>query len=467
MTDVRWLRGGLGAALVLGALWPAGASAHERSEPVPLRIRQAERALGTHIRYRQAFHHILRTRRPPQLGAPGIVLATEKAAIDRSDAPSAKQLLRRLHDEARQFATYRSWIRRRHDEMRPTFVSHTARYDGARGDSLSVVYSAYARGCRADEDAYDQGWRALLRLRQTLGEMVATYRPTHVLVVCMGWRVDQHEGIHDTAKVLERMRRAARAEAHGDFRPLVAMITWPSNWAWGPLGEVASYFTKANDADEVGMLWVNLLVHRVIAPVTKRAQLPVVAIGHSFGARILTRALVSRPLIDCSEQCQRDSPVDLMIALQGAFDFERFVPGEGMEGAPYSRLPYTSGTQWVLTYSGRDYANMVSRAVTGSLHVGSRLAWWRSARYPCLVERARVNCDGSSWHSLNPAGPPGRKRVLYLDATRVLPGHSAIFTPGVGRLLMAAIRRFAPAGSPPGTVPGIGRPPREDLSGHR
>ncbi|EOV8180916.1 hypothetical protein ACOIQQ_005466, partial [Raoultella planticola] len=41
-----------------------------------------------------------------------------------------------------------------------------------------------------------------------------------------------------------------------DFRPLVIGITWPSYWSTG-LVNVVSYPNKANDADELGLIWLN------------------------------------------------------------------------------------------------------------------------------------------------------------------------------------------------------------------
>lgn len=68
-----------------------------------------------------------------------------------------------------------------------------------------------------------------------------------------------------------------------------------------------------------------------------------ILIGHSFGARVITRAIFSNGLIDppkvnkeSSETHQKNTcDVDLVIGLQGAFSINRFIPGEGEEGSPY------------------------------------------------------------------------------------------------------------------------------------
>ena len=42
----------------------------------------------------------------------------------------------------------------------------------------------------------------------------------------------------------------------------------------------------AKDADEVGALWINVLLQRVVAPVKREVGARVVVIGHSFGAAV-------------------------------------------------------------------------------------------------------------------------------------------------------------------------------------
>ena len=61
-----------------------------------------------------------------------------------------------------------------------------------------------------------------------------------------------------------------------------------------------SYSTKADDADEIGLTLVNYLMHDVIlaavGEVNEEEGLDVktVAVGHSLGSRIQTRALFSK-----------------------------------------------------------------------------------------------------------------------------------------------------------------------------
>jgi hypothetical protein len=68
-----------------------------------------------------------------------------------------------------------------------------------------------------------------------------------------------------------------------------------------------------------------------------------ILIGHSFGARVITRAIFSNGLIN-PPKVNKESPethqknmydIDLVFGLQGAFSINRFIPGEGEERSPY------------------------------------------------------------------------------------------------------------------------------------
>ena len=86
------------------------------------------------------------------------------------------------------------------------------------------------------------------------------------------------------------------------------------------------------------------------------AKLPVIAIGHSFGARAMTRALFSSPLIN--DEKMVTSPVNLAVSLQGAMSINRFFPSLGNEGAPYRDYVSLVNTKIVLTASRFDSAGL-------------------------------------------------------------------------------------------------------------
>ena len=431
----------LAVGLVLFGIQPLSAGDGRPAPGCRPAFLTAERRLGTQFPFARGNHEILRTSRPIGLGFPGLLVGIEKAWGDCIAAPSGAARRRRLNDEAPHFHCYRTWLQARLDDAAPTFVSHTVRFDGARGCSVQPLYSVYDRGPFGDRDAYVRGRNALRRLRGALRTMLATYRPTHVVVAVMGWQTSQFEAMRQTHTVLCNMQRSSCDRAA--FRPLLVMVTWPASWPGGLPGHLLSYFTKANDADEVGLLWVNALLHDVVGPEVEASGVPLVALGFSFGSRVLTRAIVSRPLLDPKQRCQVRTPVDLVLALQGAWDVDRLIPGDAAEGAPYARLAYTGGAKWVLTQSRGDWANLAVRFITASRHAGGPFGWARARRHPHLFERRRVSRCGT-WRPGDAPCPQGRQRVMYLDATCVIDSHTDIETQPVGRMLMQAVQRYAP-----------------------
>ncbi len=97
----------------------------------------------------------------------------------------------------------------------------------------------------------------------------------------------------------------------GRFRPLVIGFTWPSvwfgienNWLKKNTAFISSYFTKQDDADEIGFTIANWVIHNVVLKAKDEVKEyceskgkgdlspEVITIGHSMGARILARAIV-------------------------------------------------------------------------------------------------------------------------------------------------------------------------------
>ncbi|WP_249324715.1 hypothetical protein [Enterobacter mori] len=206
---------------------------------------------------------------------------------------------------------------------------------------------------------------------------------SHILIIVMGWNTSQSDAIRNfnditgniiTASLeqqddvkenpssstsnmlIPRVRVIKSFEKNNlPFRPLVIGITWPSYWSTR-LDNVASYPNKANDADELGLIWLNKIINQTIPESMSESgiKLPVIAIGHSFGARAMTRALFSSPLI--KNDTTVSSPVNLAVSLQGAMSINRFFPGLSEEGAPYRDYMRLSNTKLVLTASKFDSA---------------------------------------------------------------------------------------------------------------
>lgn len=95
-----------------------------------------------------------------------------------------------------------------------------------------------------------------------------------------------------------------------------------------------SYRTKANDADEVGLSWLGAILDKGLADISD--SIPIVVIGHSFGARASSMAVCAGPVIyEQSGIIEKRKRVDKLISLQGAYTVHRFIGAGGDEKAYY------------------------------------------------------------------------------------------------------------------------------------
>ncbi|MCU8819163.1 MULTISPECIES: alpha/beta hydrolase [Klebsiella] len=285
-------------------------------------------------------------------------------------------------------------------------------------NNYCFVYNAYISKYLADKSGRDltkvNGWEAckfssaiedgknaklssfyknsdmgLAALKDNLKHDLKTGSYSHILIIVMGWNTSQSEAVRNFNDIagniitasLEQVKKnkvnhsakpntmvVPRSLAIGPresqdnsiFRPLIIGITWPSYWSTGQLN-VISYTDKANDADELGIIWLNKIINNIIPESLSESgvKLPVIAIGHSFGARAMTRALFSSPFIKNDKMVT--SPVSLAVSLQGAMSINRFFPKLGIEGAPYRDYSKLTNTKIVLTASKFDSAVTIAK----------------------------------------------------------------------------------------------------------
>lgn len=340
------------------------------------------------------------------------------------------------------------------DQFKPSYVSHIASF--APGREACFVYNSFSasRACSTGTAAVDArarpvdaGWQALEGMQGELSARVQALKPTHIITFVMGWNTEQWEALQNFRELRLHLEAAAQERADTVFRPLYLGITWPSTGQ--PTIPGSDYPAKSGDADEIGMSWANVLLNRVLAPVKRATGVRVVVVGHSFGARMTSRAAFSAPLLG-----ERIEPVvDLLIGLQGAYSFQRYVASEetgspeGIEGAPYADFRRFVGKA-VLTAARGDEA--VKAAGHGPFFVGSSEVFERtkSASLAPLFEHRVAAADGSvATHGCD------RSRLLYVDASAVIKvaqphsmggTHSDIFKPQIGRFIHQMIRDCAP-----------------------
>ncbi|WP_442964133.1 alpha/beta hydrolase [Pseudomonas sp. NMI760_13] len=360
---------------------------------------------------------------------------------------------------------------------------------------------------------YQESARALRSLEQNLTRDLTGSRYTHVVVVVMGWNTAQDEAIRNINDITGNLMAAAYEVGQAQkaplnqakalqsnqifqptgekgiyttpktdvldtarFRPLVIGVTWPSFWS-NSVTNFFSYGNKANDADEIGLTWLNMLVNQSVpnALAASKSKAKVVTIGHSFGARAMMRALFSSPAL-VPQQAYPQSHVDLAVGLQGAVSINRFTVGDGKEGAPYRDFAKLQNTHIALTASEHDGAAGgpvfwydPSGSIKSWNQVCGALAPARSATFDCLKASdtsASLNglfslCKVGDSHCT--ASTLSRNKVSYIDASNGItqfnsPGsgggaHSDIYRLPMGRLLWRLIEQYAPSAEPRAETP--------------
>ena len=366
------------------------------------------------------------------------------------------------------------------------FVSHIVAYEpdraqgrraGARAHAdqprmrTRFLYNIYAdRGARtygasadvpivvAREEFHESGWQALeSSLARDLEYKLASARDagrpyTHLVFSAMGWDNDQPESVRRYNAIIGQLIEQARrdTDAVAPFNPLVVGITWPSVWGWQSwfnLRQLAyklfGYANKSDDADEIGYTYANWLVNRLglqlrAAFADTQPRLRVVAVGHSFGARIMSRAVFSRALLENDPHPTQS--VDLLAGLQGAFSANRFIPGAGNEGYPYAGLPGMAG-RVLMTTSDNDKANPLAYYLSRAVHIGGKRGL-DVARDPAHADIFHIPTTRAP--RLDAAACAARDQVIVVDASDYVHDHNDVLTPEIGALLWSAIQCDAP-----------------------
>lgn len=405
------------------------------------------------------------------------------------------------------------------NDRRRTFVSHILEFEDQDANSLdkdkraapktemvktTTLYNIYeVAGPKDEEEAkhgnpFHRGFVELKALGNTLDKRLesANGKPpekdssawppepgayTHILVYCMGWNTDQQESIRNYNSLMGYLTKAAKQpDGKTGFRPLVIGLSWPSEWSFlKPL----SYVAKAGDADETGLVWGSYLLKKVLKPLKLKYRLPLVLIGHSFGARVLTRAVASNPdwvveekgdeYVELKDFTKKE--IDLFIGLQGAFSANRFVATGALisgwwEGSPYAGL-LGKPTRFIFTWAKKDNANPIAAYVTGAHHVGGRFGHefclqHLDAFWPAVYAGKRNGAKPHDWPYVaeeqwyNPENGWGdlpdstNRKIFTMDVSGIVKeqpygkgggAHSDIYTPEMGRFLWDSIRKFAPS----------------------
>lgn len=436
---------------------------------LPTRLAVSEAALGTHSDLFFEFHRVVDDAQGLGLRFPGFLVGVEKHDRELIGVPDDDSNVRLenlrgscpvgndLHPShcVGDRTKVLELLERRLDDGKRLSITHTVSYDHdvASGRiaaqpmldlyaDLEAIDTPEGRAELA-RDSYSRAWAEIPKLREALTEHVQRNGSSHLILYVMGWSSGQVEALRNVNSIHNRLLADCQAE-HRDFRPTAMAVTWPSHWKWQPL----SYINKANDADELGIVWLNAIIHQVLAPVAEEHGLATVCIGHSFGARAVSRALFSRELLPDNPN---NGKVDLFIGLQSAVSINRFlIWDEAKEGSPYADFHEQVG-KVALTWSKRDTANPIA---FWSDHAGGERGARRADEY-CQqfpdsnrISSALVSSDGDL--HVTEEHPDS---LLYIDASAIVNhanhakgggAHSDIYTPAMARLIANLVQRYAP-----------------------
>lgn len=323
------------------------------------------------------------------------------------------------------------------------------------------IYNAYAlrgeelppqlvRACDSPAEfwepkaAFENSWTAMRRLQQAVTADITKGDYTHIFVLVMGWNTVQEEAVRNFNSLATQLVRASNEKV----KPLVIGVTWPSQWNsdWAdPLYKLTSFPVKAQDADELGLTWLGVLLHDVLPQA--KGDVPVVVVGHSFGSRASSVAACIGPAIHSGPTELNRKTIDMVFNFQGAFPTKRLLVDR--EDKDQEGMRYPAGCanvqRFVMTSSSNDLAVTLAR---WELYAGGGNSYEEfCGRQYAGLTCAKAKSDGGveNW-----PGAPSQS-IMYVDASDLIAenayrtgggAHSDIYRIEHGQLLT----RFLPFG---------------------
>ncbi|MEM8554786.1 MAG: hypothetical protein AAGF71_08155 [Pseudomonadota bacterium] len=348
------------------------------------------------------------------------------------------------------------------NDIRAMFVSHVVahRFDpDTAGMRTEFLYDAYAIEPSDPPTTYEDGWNAIAQMERYLKSDIENAKArgvpfTHLMFLSMGWNNDQVVAVSAYDAILSQISDAARTDVEV-FRPLVIGLTWPSVWGGtsivdtlNRIAHVGSYPAKANDSDEIGFLFANHIMNSTLPKLEQvDPSLQTVAIGHSMGARILSRAYFSGPML--RNEVRRTGQPPIIIGLQGAFSANRFRQDHQLippfrwvtvgEGGPYQSFQEDQA-RIALTWARGDIYNPLARFATGAAHVGgfagNRI--FKKDEIEPKITRFKGIPDTDLIAACQAADEDND--ILYVDASEYIGEHSDVRNPEVGKLVWSLMQ---------------------------
>ncbi len=414
----------------------------------------SEASLGTDGAISQQFHSVIYYPDELSLQFPGYIVGVEKVRVAKiSDTPKEVILTTPVPNNHNSAADLYDLL----IDQKTMLVTHIMRNQGKRN---CAIYSAYrssdsenSEHCeqenRFEGNLYQQSWQAMAALRHNLEADISAKKAnddptddyTHIFVLVMGWNTDQEEAVRNFNSIIGNLQKASEEQ----MKPLFIGLTWPSLWSSSfidPLAKMFSYPNKANDADEVGLSWLGVLIHQTIKDLDVAKT---IVVGHSFGARATSMATCVGPAITQDGTMLARNNIDLLVSLQGAYSISRFYPDRGIETPQYQYC--RQATKVLLTSSIRDtamdtgiWAPFVGNETTYTKYCEDKIE------------------DNFSCHKVGPTGKYNfgdiKERFVYVNADELIRfiayksgggAHSDIYREPMADFLWSAISTMASA----------------------
>lgn len=436
-------------------------------------LESAEKLLNTDGSITMQFHSALYYPNEISLQHDGFLIGVEKSNTDLISEKDDLRMRPAFNAGLKDERASKKFLK----DPKILFISHIlSRADGKTCD----LYNAYrslsssasnefdsscatpTKSLGSAKRAYDESWSALDTLKERFVAALSTGAYDDIVVMTMGWNTPQDEAIRNINTLTRNLITAMRETGKYSYKPLVIGVTWPSQWtsSWvDPAVRVVSFPTKAEDADQLGLTWLGVLLHETIPDAQEVAgsKLNVIAIGHSFGSRAMSTAVCVGPAIFNTDPKRALVKIPLVINLEGAFEVKRLF-GESEKGLSYPKQCANAG-KYVMSASRFDKA--VGYAKWGA-YMGEASTYKttcgkepRASDLDCIV----ANSEGGNVSS--------SKRLVYILADELIyenaymtggGAHSDIFRKEHGVMLANIIRSANPSRvlrAPPVAVPNV------------
>jgi len=315
------------------------------------------------------------------------------------------------------------------------------------GNEASVPWCKHRHIAKLDTPKWKrEGWNGLDRLGDEIKRTAEHEKPTHIILLATGWNTEQYESFLDFRYWMSRLDEDFKGK---EFRPIFIGITWESEWPlWRKIpiiGTLVSWTTKGNDADEISYTWANYLINDVLRPIAQQSGAQLVAIGHSFGSRIVLGSHYTRHVL-VRKNSRSSEAAFTAIGMQAAFPIGRFISTEGKE---HQYVGANKGRAYVvITTSKHDEATGAITLGTG--YVGGPGGLDELRKHPETYKESITVL--STLANGQPASAPDSNLVSLYDASPFVNcelqgtgggAHSDVYDEGMGHFLGEIIRASA------------------------